>query len=149
PPGFVLRGGPDVRKERAREALQAGFVALAAALVLVFHARRLQDLVGEAGFEQGSAKRPYAFYLYATCFVSVVTALASGPLAAYALVRVIAPGLMTSGAISAERKEGLVVLVTHGSLTAAAALIFATHWKRTRQPGLSLPGEQSTADTTP
>jgi hypothetical protein len=149
PPGFVLRGEPDARKERSREAVQAGFVALAAALVLAFHGRRLRDLVAEAGFEHGSAKRPYVFYLYATCFVSVVTALASGSLAAYSLVRVIAPGLMTSGAASPERNEGLVGLVTNGLLTGAAALIFATHWKRTRQPGGSLPVQQSPADTTP
>ena len=149
PAGFVLRGGPDARKERAREAVQAGLVALAAALVLAFHGRRLRDLVAEAGFEQGSAKRPYVFYLYATCFVSVITALASGSLAAYALVRVIAPGLMTSGAAGPERDEGLVGLVTNGLLTGAAALIFATHWRRTRQPGGSLPVGQSAADTTP
>lgn len=149
PAGFVLRGGPDARKERAREAVQAGLVALAAALVLAFHGRRLRDLVAEAGFEQGSAKRPYVFYLYATCFVSVITALASGSLAAYALVRVIAPGLMTSGAAGPERDEGLVGLVTNGLLTGAAALIFATHWRRTRQPGGSLPVGQSAADTAP
>ena len=150
PPGFVLRGGPeDGRSERTREAVQAGFVALAAFLILAFHARRLRELLAEPGFGDSPAKRPYLLYLYTTCFVSVITTLASGSLAAYALVRVIAPGLMTSGAPSPERDEGIVELVSHGFLFTAAALIFAFHWKQTRSWAGSVPAKSSPAETTP
>ena len=105
--------------------------------------------MAEPGLEDSPAKRPYVIYFYATCFVSVITALASGSLAAYALVRVLAPALMTSGAPGPERDEGTVGLVTNGLLTVATALIFVFHWKRARQRDLSLPVEKLPAETTP
>lgn len=107
--------------------MQAGLVALAAALVLVFHARRLRQLVRDPEFDQ---RRGYLFYLYAVCLVTVMTTLAAGSIAAYGLVQLISPTAVSSGPSNLERDEGVVNLVSNGFLAAAAAAIFTFHWRR-------------------
>ncbi len=126
-----------------REAVQAGFVALAAAAVLVFHGRRLRDLVSAPGFETSSGKRAYAVYLYAVCFVAVLAAVGSGATAAYGLVRVIAPSAIAAGPRSLERDEGVVALVANGFLAVGA--VFALHWGRLRHFGLLPTAQPSSA----
>jgi hypothetical protein len=145
PPGFVVRERSDANKERVREAVQTGFVALAAAAVLVFHGRRLRDLVSDPGFETSSGKRAYVVYLYAVCFVAVLAAVGSGAAAAYGLVRVIAPTAFVAGHPSLERDEGIVALVANGFLAVGAGLIFALHWRRLRRFDLLRSAQPSSA----
>lgn len=137
PPGFVVRGQPDAKKGRVREAVQAGFIALAAAAVLVFHGRRLRELVSEPDFPTSSAKRAYVAYLYAVCFVAVLAVVGAGAAAAYGLVRVVAPSATATGPASVERDEGIVDLVANGFLAVGAGVIFAFHWGRVRRFGLA------------
>lgn len=133
PPGFVVRGQPDAKKGRVREAVQAGLIALAAAAVLVFHGRRLRELVSDPGFQTSSAKRAYVAYLYAVCFVAVLAVVGAGAAAAYGLVRVVAPSVIATGPASLERDEGVVDVVANGFLALGAGLIFAFHWVRVRR----------------
>ncbi|MDP8969153.1 MAG: hypothetical protein M3N52_01310 [Actinomycetota bacterium] len=144
PPGFVLLGGPDAKKQRAREAVQAGLVAVAATAVLLFHAPRIPSLVKEPGFAESPARRTYLVYLYAVCLVAVLTALVSGAIAGSGLVSVIAPKLVGSGPIDLQRKEGAVELLSHGFLSAAAIGIFAHHWQRSKK--IRLGPQQSKGD---
>ncbi len=145
---FAVAFDPD--KDHAREALLAGLIALASAVVFVFHRRRLGELEAEPGFVEGPVRRSYQSYLYAVCFVGVVVLLAAGPSALYGLARVITPG--TTGfevARDVERNRGMTQLVTSGLLAAAAFGIFAFHWRHAGRlrPGVeaaSSPSEPAT-----
>lgn len=125
---FAGAFGPD--KDHARQALLAGLIALASALVFLFHRRKLRELEAEPGFAEGPVRRSYQSYLYAVCFVGVVTLLSAGAGALYGLARLIVPG--TTGfevAHDVERDGGITQLVTNGLLAAAAYGIFAIHWR--------------------
>ena len=118
-------------EERIRGAILAGLIALVAALVLLFHAKRLRALVNESGFGEGPARRAYQVYLYTVCFVSVLTVMVAGVVTAFGLVRIIAPGA-TGLDVSQEfeRDEGIKQFVIGTYLVAAATGIFAFHWRR-------------------
>jgi hypothetical protein len=121
----------DPDKDHAREALLAGIIALASAAVFLFHRWRLRELEAEPGFVEGPARRSYQSYLYAVCFVAVVTLLVAGAGALYGLARVIVPG--TTGfevARDVERDGGITQLVANVVLALAAYDIFAIHWRR-------------------
>jgi hypothetical protein len=123
-------GALDPDKDHAREALLAGIIALASAAVFLFHRSRLRELEAEPGFVDGPARRSYQSYLYAVCFVAVVTLLVAGAGALYGLARVIVPG--TTGfevARNVERDGGITQLVANGVLALAAYDIFAIHWR--------------------
>jgi hypothetical protein len=125
---LVQRYNPD--DERIRSAVQAGLVAIASGLVLLFHARRADELVHDAAFAEGPARRTYHVYLYAVCFVAILTTLVAGAVAVYGLFRIIAPGTAGFGPHSVERNAGISELVTSGVLALVAGAIFHFHWRR-------------------
>lgn len=125
-----IAGAFDPDKDHARQALLAGLIALASAMVFLFHRRWLRELEAEPGFVEGPARRSYQSYLYAVCFVGVVTVVAAGAGALYGLARVIVPG--TTGfevAHDVERNDGITQLVAMGLLAAGAYGIFTVHWR--------------------
>ena len=131
PPRPIPIGDSGPNNERIRGAILAGLIALIAASVLRFHARRLRELINEQGFVEGPARRAYQVYLYTVCFVSVLTLLVAGAVAAYGLVRIIAPGTTGIGRLgSFERDEGIRQFVTGAFLTLATSAIFRFHWQR-------------------
>jgi hypothetical protein len=109
-----------------REAMQAGLIAIVALLVLLFHARRLRDLTKEPAFAEGPARRAFQAYLYAVCFVSVLTALGAAAAASIGLVNLIAPE--TAGEF--ERNSGIRQFVTGAFLVLASSAVFRFHWRR-------------------
>jgi hypothetical protein len=120
----------DPNKEHIRDAVRWGLVGVAAGLVLLFHAGRAKELVLDPGFAEGPARRTYHVYLYAVCFVAILTSLVAGAVAAYGLFRIIAPGTTGFGSNGLERDDGIVQLVSAGVLALAALAIFAFHWRR-------------------
>jgi hypothetical protein len=141
-------GGFSPRSEHVRSLVQAGLVVLAAGLILLYHGRRLRDLVAETGFAEGPSRRAYQGYLYAACFVGVLIVLGAGVAAALGLSRIIAPGTMGFGPAGSVRKDGIVDLVSMGILAAGAYAIFWFHWGRAeafRRP----PPEGDTAQVEP
>jgi hypothetical protein len=128
PSPVFQRFDPD--REHIREAVRAGLIAVAAGLVLLFHARRARELVQDPGFVEGPARRAYQVYLYAVCFIAILTTLVAGVVAAYGLFRIVAPGTSGSGPVSLERNGGGAQLVTTGMLALGAYAIFAFHWGR-------------------
>jgi hypothetical protein len=121
----------DRNREHIRGAVQAGLIAVAAGLVLLFHWRRLRELIGEPGFAEGPARRTYQVYLYAVCFVSILALLAAGALAAFGLFRIIAPGTTDIGGGGFERDRGVSQFATNVFLALATSWIFVVHWRRT------------------
>ena len=122
----------DADKSHVREAVQAGLIAVLAALVLLFHTRKLRELIHEPGFAEGPARRTYQSYLYSVCFVSVLIVLVAGAVAAFGLIRIIVPattGGEPPGGFG--RDEGIRQFVTSAFLALAASGIFAFHWRRT------------------
>ena len=138
----------DPNKEYIRDAVRSGLIAIAALLVLLFHARRARELDRDSAFVEGPSRRIYHVYLYAVCFVAVLTTLVAGAVAAYGLFRIVSPGTTsTFGSHTLERDEGIVQLVTAGILALAAYGIFAFHWRRIA--GRATPeGEAPPAPTT-
>ncbi len=122
----------DPGREHTKQAVQAGLVAVAAAVLLWFHAERARDLLAEPEFAESPARRTYQAYLYATCFLAALIALFAAAAAAYGLFRIIAPGTTGPGfgGTTVERNDGIAQLVAGGSLAAAAYGIFAYHWRR-------------------
>jgi hypothetical protein len=135
----------DPNDERIRSAVMAGLVAIAAGLVLLFHARRAEELVHDPAFAEGPARRTYHVYLYAVCFVAILTTLVAGAFAVYGLFRIIAPGTSGFGPHNGERNEGIHELVTSGLLALVAVAIFHFHWRRV--PGRARPA--ASEPTTP
>jgi NhaP-type Na+/H+ or K+/H+ antiporter len=122
---------PDADKDHIRQAIQSVLMGIIAGLLLLFHARRLRELINEPGFAEGPARRAYQVYLYTVCFVSVLIVLVAGALAAFAVVRIIAPGTTEIGAPARfERDEGIRHFATTGFLALASAAIFRFHWRR-------------------
>jgi hypothetical protein len=113
-----------------RTLLQAVTVAVAAALVLLFHARRARELLADTGGRIDATWRAYRYYLLATCFVSILTLLFAAAAAAYSVIRVVAPGLTALGPSGTERTDAIQQLVGSVFLGAVAWLIFVFHWRR-------------------
>ncbi len=121
----------DPNREHWANAVASALVALAAGLVLRFHAERARELVRQPGFEGSTVWRTYQVYIHAVCFVSILIALVAGALAAYGLFRVIAPGVTAQFTPATdERDQGVSELVTGGVLAAASFAIFHFHWRR-------------------
>ncbi len=122
---------PDADTDHIRQAIQSVLLGIIAGLLLLFHARRLREVINEPGFVEGPARRAYQVYLYSVCFVSVLIVLVAGGLAAFALVRMIAPGTTGVGAPAPfERDEGIRQFATTAFLALASAAIFRFHWRR-------------------
>lgn len=123
----------DPDRQHKAQAVQTGLVAIAAILVLWFHAKRARELIGEPGFDEGPGRRVYLVYLYAVSFLAILIVLFAGSTAAYGLFRIIAPG--TTGFLgdtSIERDNGVAQLGTGGLLALGAFVIFAFHWRRAK-----------------
>ncbi|HEX2069720.1 MAG TPA: hypothetical protein VHH54_05905 [Actinomycetota bacterium] len=121
----------DANKDHIRQAIQSALIGIIAGLLLLFHARRLREVVNEPGFVEGPARRAYQVYLYSVCFVAVLIVLIAGGLAAFALVRMIAPGTTGIGAPAPfERDEGIRQFATTAFLALGSAAIFRFHWRR-------------------
>ncbi len=121
----------DGDKDHIRQAIQSALLVIIAGLLLLFHARRLREVINEPGFVEGPARRAYHVYLYSVCFVSVLIVLVAGGLAAFALIRMIAPGTTGVGAPAPfERDEGIRQFATTAFLALASAAIFRFHWRR-------------------
>lgn len=123
----------DGRSEDAavRGAVQAGLIAGAAVVVLVFHARRRRELRAGAEFEAGGpAWRIDRAYLYAVCFVAVLVALFALGVGAYGAFRTLAPGV-TEEAVTRhlERQEGVAQLVSQVWLGLTALYVFLRAWR--------------------
>jgi hypothetical protein len=123
----------DGRSEDAavRGAVQAGLIAGAAVVVLVFHARRRRELRAGAEFEAGGpAWRIDRAYLYAVCFVAVLVALFALGVGAYGAFRTLAPGV-TEEAVTRhlERQEGVAQLVSQFWLGITALYVFLRAWR--------------------
>ncbi|HUQ63962.1 MAG TPA: hypothetical protein VM121_09415 [Acidimicrobiales bacterium] len=124
--------------ENIRSAVQSGLVTLIAGLVLAFHAGKALRLVDEPGFLESPSRRLYQGYLYAVCFVTMLTALGALAAAGYGGFKAVAPGIAASGGDD-ETREGLAELASSGFLALAALLIFSYHWRRAERV-LSPPG---------
>jgi hypothetical protein len=114
-----------------RGAVQAGLVAGAAIVVLVFHARRRRELRAESEFAPGGpAWRIDRAYLYAVCFVAVLVALFALGAGAYGGFRAVAPGV-TGELVSRhlERQEGVAQLIPQVWLGLAALYVFVRAWR--------------------
>ena len=130
-PETPLTQVPDADKDHIRQAIQSVLMGIIGGLLLLFHARRLRELINEPGFAEGPARRAYQVYLYTVCFVSVLVVLVAGALASFALVRMIAPGTTEAGAPARfERDEGIRQFATTAFLALASAAIFRFHWRR-------------------
>jgi hypothetical protein len=125
-----LGGRFDARAEYWRSLFQSLTLGLAAGAVLWFHARRARELLAEPRGRTDATSRAYRYYLHATLLVAVLVLLFSSASAVYALVRVIAPGVMAAGSSSAERTDGLQQLVGGAFLALASWAIFLFHWRR-------------------
>ena len=138
-----------------RSLLQALTVALAAAGVLWFHARRAAELLGDLTTRTDATTRAYRYYLHATLLVAVLTLLFSSASAVYGLIRVIDPGLTATASDAAERREGVQQLVAGGYLALASWAIFMFHWRRREEDDRPAVGNERTgvppitAPTTP
>ena len=131
PPGFAQTQSFDPDREWWRMAVRAALIAVAAGVVLRFHAARARELLTEPGVEASPAWRTYQAYVHAVCFVSVLIALVAGAAAAFGLFRVIAPGVTAQLSSAApEREGGIAQLVTGGLSALGAYALFAYHWRR-------------------
>ena len=112
-----------------RTAVQAGIVALVAAGIYLFHRRRLDAIQRASEGREGGGWRVFQGFLYAVCFVAMLTALVAAGIAGNGLFRILAPGV-TDGFARArdERMAGLVQLLATGALAAASVLLFRWHW---------------------
>lgn len=138
--GFAELQSFDPDREWWRMAVQAALIAVAAGLVLRFHAAKARELLSEPGVEGSPAWRTYQAYVHAVCFVSVLIALVAGAAAAYGLFRVIAPGVTAQFSSStAERQGGIAQAGTGGLSALGAYAIFAYHWRRSARRSLETP----------
>jgi hypothetical protein len=132
---FDTGTGGDENDQIARDAVQAGLVAVVALGVLAFHLRRRRELVVSADFTGTAAWRVDRAYLYAVCFTAVLIFLFASAIALYAVFRVIAPDVTGSGDSALERQLGLQQLVTLGFLAAVAGAIFWWSWRGAEASG--------------
>jgi hypothetical protein len=118
------------RNEDVRALVLSLVIGLAALVVLVPHARRVQALAASPGFDSSPARPTYTAYLYTVCFVAVLTALAAGSAAAYGIFEVVAPGIT-----GASRHGGLQNIVSSGVLTVVALALLRFHLNAARELG--------------
>ena len=141
PPGFggavtPLTGPRHPIGDRAvTGAVGSGLVALAGALVLWFHGRRLWRLLDDAEVRHTAAGRPIGTYLYAAAFLAVFIAALAAASALWGVYRLVAPGVSGSGS---GRAGGARELVDSAYLAAAAGAIFLTHWRTATRTRLTL-----------
>ena len=121
-----------------REAVQAALVALGAALVFIFHARRVRELDSGGSFAEGPSRHTYQVYLYAVCFVAILTVLVAGIAAAFGLVDVVAPDTGFGPGFPG-REHGIAEFAGSGVLAVFALVVFQWHWRRTSQLRLPPP----------
>jgi hypothetical protein len=129
PEGFLVDGSDQADDADIRSAVLGGLFALVALLVLLFHAGASRRLAEEDDFAGSPAWRTYQVYIYAACFVALVTAAAAGAVALYGVFRAIAPDVADEFN-SNERREGLATLVSSGLLAIGALVIFRSHWRK-------------------
>lgn len=116
---------PEFGTERAGGAVLSGLIALAAALVLLFHGRRLRGLSGDRDTIDGTGRSTYHVYLYAVCLLTVLTAFVTAALAVFALLNLVAPSVVDGDSEGASSQ-----LITTGFLAVASLWIFVWHWRR-------------------
>jgi hypothetical protein len=138
PPGFSPPGGEfpgfkeyDPDDQRTASAVQSALAAAVAILILWFHHVRIKTEIGRAGFATGAVRATLQAYVYAACFVAILIGLFALASAAYAVFRLIAPGV--TGVFtteSAERDAAVVSLVSSLFLVAGAYGIWRYQWRR-------------------
>lgn len=130
----------DPDREWWRMAVQAALFAVAAGVVLRFHAAKARELLTEPGVEASPAWRTYQAYVHAVCFISVLIALVAGAVGAYGLFKLIAPGVTAQfSSPTAERQSGIALLVTGGLSALASYAVFAYHWRRSARRSPEMP----------
>ena len=137
PEGFAEPGPTFLAAESStgphlRQALQAGLVAVAAALVMVFHLRKVGELDRGGSFAEGPSRHTYQIYLYGICLVAMLTVLVAGIAAAFGLVNVVAPE-RGFGPVPLGRENGIAAFAGSGVLAVLALVVFQWHWKRTSE----------------
>ncbi|MGH9282396.1 MAG: hypothetical protein ACRD0S_05610, partial [Acidimicrobiales bacterium] len=138
--GFRQYQSFDPDREWWRMAVQVALIAVAAGMVLRFHAAKARELLTEPGVEASPAWRTYQAYVHAVCFVSVLIVLVAGAAAAYGLFRVIAPGVTAQfSSATAEREGGIAQLVTGGISALASFAVFVYHWRRSARRSRQTP----------
>lgn len=133
PAGFE----PEGDEANVRAAINAAGVAVAAGVILLLHRGRTRRLLADPGFPGSAGARTFNAYLYAVSFTALAVLLVGAAIAIPAVVRVIAPSLVTTGSSSAERDAALTGLVPSLVLALGAALVYLTHWRaadRLRRP---------------
>ncbi len=125
---FTLDRGTDPDDEAIRDTVQAGLVAILAAVVLVFHVRRRRELVAEAGFAGTAAWRADRAFLHVVSAVAVLIALFAAASLLNDLFRLIAPGITSDGSQSVERKQALADIIPLTVLTVATTYLFGRYW---------------------
>lgn len=138
--GFRQLQSFDPDREWWRMAVQAALIAVAAGIVLRFHVAKARELLTEPGVEASPAWRTYQSYVHAVCLVSVLIVLVAGATGAYGLFRLIAPGVTAQfSSATAEREGGIVQLVTGGLSALAAYAVFVYHWRRSARRSPQVP----------
>lgn len=94
-----------------------------------------------------AVRRTYQTYLYATCFVTVLISLIAAAVALNSLVKIVAPGIETSGAgRELVRRAATGSLISSLIFGAVAFGVFAWHWtlaRRVREELADLEREQT------
>ncbi|HET6776432.1 MAG TPA: hypothetical protein VFH81_01525 [Actinomycetota bacterium] len=140
PSGLTQLQSFDPDREWWRMAVQAALFAVAAGVVLRFHAAKARELLTEPGVEASPAWRTYQAYVHAVCFISVLIALVAGAVGAYGLFKLIAPGVTAQfSSPTAERQSGIALLVTGGLSALASCVVFAYHWRRSARRSPEMP----------
>lgn len=139
-PGFdFFGGGGGSRDPLIAAAVAIGAVAAAAAVVYAFHLRRLEPLREGLRARQG-VWSTYQAFLYAVCFLTVITALFAAALAAGDLFRLVEPDIAEAAGFRGPpfafgdvdltvREAATARLIAAGGLTAASVALFVRHWR--------------------
>ena len=116
---------PDFATDRSGGAVLSGLIAVAAALVFLFHSRRLRVLANDSMLSVNAPRSTYHVYLYAVCMLGVLTALVAGALAVFLLLRLTVPSI-----VGGEDGGSVTPVIATGFLAIAAFLMFVFHWRR-------------------
>lgn len=142
-PGSDLRfldGPENADKVVTGQAIQAALVTGAALLLLVFHNRRLDEERRAGALESGPGARTYSTYLYILCFTTALVGVIAAAIAAYALVRTVAPGSVSLAPDDLERDAALVTLLASGAVAGTTGYLFQTHWNKVTELRAKLGG---------
>ena len=104
-------------------AVASGLAAFAAAAVFLYHRRRRIEIMSARG--AAGAPTVNRTYLQSVKAVASLTFALAAAAALYGVWQIIAPGIAGSFDADVGRAEGISALLASGSLTVAAALIFA------------------------